>query len=276
MKYFATIILFFLFSNTALSTQRAYHNYLYRHSNFSFCFNGHYPFDSIEYLYYKGLSSTLNEYIISRVNNGSLKNRKFEIKTGCEIFGGHPSIEVSRNKRGYFVFIHGSTNLFQMVEIINYFSSNAWKSFCYNVEKTDPVIALSTFNTILGSVIEDPDLRLFDHKEKTVWELDSLKMIYRMDKLFYELGGMTLNFQPSPPLPAKLKDRYFFVNNGHIQVFEKGTIILEQMIPDYDNTEPLLYTMEAYRKWLNIFYDGHPIFSYAYHNNRFFKIQSEP
>jgi len=276
MKYFATIILFFLFSNTALSTQRAYHNYLYPYSNFSFCFNGHYPFDSIEYLYYKGLSSTLNEYIISRVNNGSLKNRKFEIQTGCEIFGGHPSIEVSRNKRGYFVFIHGSTNLYQMAKIINYFSSNAWKSFCYNIEKTDPIIALSTFNTILNNVVEDPDLRFFDHKEKTVWELDNLKMIYHMDKLFYEIDGMTLNFQPSPPLPAKLKDRYFFVNNGRIQVFEKGTIILEQMIPDYDNTEPLLYTMEAYRKWLNFFYGGHPIFSYAYHNNRFYKIQSEP
>lgn len=276
MKYFATIILFFLFSNTALSTQRAHHNYLYDHSNFSFCFNGHYPSDAVEYLYYKGLSSTLNEYIKSMTNKGYLENKKFEIQAGCEIFGGHPSIEVSRNKNGYFMFIHGSTNLYQLVQITNYFSSSAWQSFCYDIEKVNPVIALKTFNTILNNVIGAPDLRFFSHKETTVWKLDNLKMIYQMDKLFYELNGMTLHFKPSSPLPVKLIGRYFFVNNGQIQVFENGTVVAEQMIPDYDNNEPLLYTMEAYRKWLNFFYDGHPILSYSYHNNKFYRVKGEP
>ncbi|UCD30919.1 MAG: hypothetical protein JSV38_08830, partial [Desulfobacterales bacterium] len=201
-----------------------------------------------------------------RVQESYLTNRKFEIQTGCEIFGGHPSIEVSRNKRGYFVFIHGATNLYQMVSIINYFSSDDWESFCYNVEKVNPIIALRTFKTILSNAIEDPDLKFFNHKEKTVWELDRLKMIYRMDTLVYELNGSTLHFKPSFPLPAKLKDRYFFVNNGRIQVFEKGSIISEQVIPDYDNNEALLYTMAAYRKWLNFFYAGQPILSYEYHN----------
>ena len=125
-------------------------------------------------------------------------------------------------------------------------------------------------------MVGDPDLGFFDHKEKIVWELDALKLIYRNDELFFELNGSELNFQPCSPLPAKLKDRYFFVNTGRIQVFEKGAIILEQTIPDYDNTEPLLYAMEAYRKWLNFFYDGSPILSYSYHNNRFYSIKSKP
>lgn len=275
MKYFATIILFFLFSNTAFSTQRAYHNYLYGYSNFSFCFNGHYPYDSVEYLYYKGLSSILNEYIMEKVKTGYVKNRKFEIQAGCEIFGGHPSIEVSRNKNGHFVFIHGPTNLYQLVKIINYFSASDWKSFCYNIETVDPIIALRTFNKNLNHVIGDPAPSFFNNKEKIVWELDNLKIIYRMDELFYELNGIELNFQPCSPLPVKLNDRYFFVNVGRIQVFEKGKIVLEQIIPDFDNTEPLLYTMEAYRKWLNFYYDGSPILSYSYHNNRFYQIKSK-
>ena len=86
MKYLYSVIIIFVFSVNAGATERAYHNYIYSNLNFSFCYNftSH---DPVEYLYYKGLSTLLNEYIKEKIENGDLDNKKLEIQAGCTLFG---------------------------------------------------------------------------------------------------------------------------------------------------------------------------------------------
>lgn len=274
MKYLYSVIIIFVFSVNAGATERAYHNYIYSNLNFSFCYNltSH---DPVEYLYYKGLSTLLNEYIKEKIENGGLDKKKLEIQAGCTLFGIYPAIEISRNKNGYFVFIHGDTNLNQLVRIVNYFASKDWESFCYNYENVSPKVALKLFNTILDKVVGTPQLEFIENKSIKVWEVGSLQIMYKPDELFYQFNEKVLNFKPSNPLPAKLQDRYFYVINNKIQVVEEDKIILEQTIPDYDDIMPYLYTIESYWKWLNVYYREDPILSYSYEKNRFYKIQND-
>jgi len=273
MKYLYSTIILFVFSVNSGATEREYHNYIYSNLNFSFCYNFT-SYDPVEYLYYKGLTTLLNEYIREKIENGDLDNKKFEIQAGCTIFGIYPAIEISRNKNGYFVFIHGDTNFNQLVRIISYFVSSDWKSFCYDYENVNPKVALKIFNTVLDKIVGTPLLE-FNKKSVKVWEVGSLQIMYKPDELFYQFNGNLLNFKPSNPLPAKLHNRYFYIIHNKIQVVEEDKIILEQTIPDYDDIMPYYYRMESYRKWLNVYYRGDPILSYSYEKNRLYKIQND-
>ena len=110
MKYLYSVIIIFVFSVNAGATEKAYHNYIYSNLNFSFCYNftSH---DPVEYLYYKGLSTLLNEYIKEKIENGDLDKKKLEIQAGCTLFGIYPAIEISRNKNGYFVAVRENNQI---------------------------------------------------------------------------------------------------------------------------------------------------------------------
>ncbi len=273
MKYLYSAIIILFFSINAGATQRLYHNFIHSNLNYSFCFNLT-SYDPVEHLYYEGLSTLLNEYIVEKLRKGDLDNRKFEIQTGCILFGGHPSVEISRNKRGRFIFIHGDTNLYQLVRIVDYFVSEDWESFCYDFESVNPKVALKTFNRILDKVVGTPDLTFFEDKSMPVWAVGNLQIVYKPDGLFYRFNEKALNLKPSNPLPAKLKDRYFFVKNNTIQVVQEDKIILECKIPDFDEINTYLYSMKSYGGWLNIYYNQRPILSYSYKKNIFYKIRN--
>ena len=273
MKYLYPVIFIILVSINAEATERSYYNYIHRNLNFSICYNLT-SYDPVEYLYYKGLSTLLEEYIFEVVRKGRVDNRKFEIQAGCTLFGGHPSIEISRNKKGFFAFIHGDINLYQLVRVVNYFASKNWKSFCYDVENVDPKVALKTFNKILDKYVGNPQLDFFENKSIQVWAAGGLQIVYKPDGLFYKFNDKDLKIKPSNPLPAKLKNRYFIVKNQKIQVIEEDKIILEYKIPDFDEIMPFSYRMKSYRKWLDVYYEQKPILSYSYEKNRFYKIQN--
>lgn len=274
VKYLYAIVFILFLSFNSHATERGYNHYLYSNLNFSFCYNIT-SYDPVEYLYYKGLSEVLNEYIIDQVQKRDLINSKFEIRAGCTIFGGHPSIEISRNRNGNFIFIHGDTNLFQLVRIINYFSSNDWASFCYNSEQVTPQVALKTFNKILDGRVGESGLDFFKNKKIGIWELGDLKIIYEDDQIHYRFKDTRLNYNIYYPLPVKLGDRYFFIKDDTVQVFEAGKIILEEKIPGFDDTMPYRYSMQAYKKWCNLYYESKPVLSYSYAGNQFYKINRD-
>ena len=274
MKYLYSVLFILCFSFNSLATERVYNHYLHSNLNFSFCYNVT-SYDPVEFLYYRGLSKVLNEYIIDKAQQKNLNSNKFEIQAGCTIFGGHPSIEISRNRNGNFIFIHGDTNLSQLVRIIDYFFSNDWASFCYDNDQVNPQSALKSFNKILDDRVRESDLGFFQNKKIIVWELSDLKIIYENDKMYYQFKDTRLNYKLYYPLPVKLGNRYFFVENDIIQVFEAGKIILEESIPDLDDAMPYRYSMKAYKKWCNFYYEDKPVLSYSYAENRFYVISKE-
>ena len=107
-------------------------------------------------------------------------------------------------RNGNFVFIHGDTNLSQLVRIINYFSSKDWASFCYDNEQVNPQVALNTFNEILNDRASKPGKDFFTDKKEIIWELGDYKIIYQNDDLYYQYKNTRLkyklyytqNFQP--------------------------------------------------------------------------------
>ena len=274
MKCLFTTIIIFAFSLNAGATERAFHNYVHSNLNFSFCYELT-SYDPEERLYYRGLSALLNEYIRQKTANGGLDNRKFEIQAGCTTFGIHPAVEVSRSKRGYYVFIHGDIIFKRLVRIVDYFASKDWRSFCYDYESVKPEVAVKLFDAQVDEVLGAFEPGSIENKSIGVWELGGLHIMYRPDELYYQFNGSPSSFRQAHTLPVKLDDRYFYVTDGAIQVIEEGRVVLEQLIPDYDDIMPYLYSMKSYRKWVNVYYREDPILSYSYEANRFFSIQND-
>ena len=271
MKYLYSVLFILFFSFNSHATERGHNHYLYSNLNFSFFYNIT-SFDPIEYIYYKGLSKVLNDYIIEKNQKKGTPDNRFEIRAGCTLFGGHPSIEISRNRNGNFIFIHGDTNLSQLVKIIDYFSSNAWASFCYDSDQVSPQVALKTFNRIIDERVGKVNLDFFHNQKIIVWALSDLKIIYEDDKMYYQFEDTRLNYKLYYPLPVKLGNNYFFVKNNLIQVFEKEKLLLEENIPGFDDTMPYRYSMKAYKEWVNLYYEGKPVLSYSSAKNIFYRI----
>lgn len=273
MKKISPILVFLLLSAYhANSTVETFRHFIYPNLNFSICYN-HSQWEPIHVLYYKGLSQLLNEYISHKVKNSELESKKFEIQILSAVFGSNQEIEISQNKNGYFVFIHGNTNLTYLVKVVNYFVSDNWQSFCFRSSNRDAKKrALDTFNKILKSV-GTPNMDFFESKKAILWELDELQIAFENDQLNYYLSGKKLFFQPSSPLPAKLNDRFFLAGNDSIHVFENNKEILKDRIPMQKNATQDCYSLKVDNTRLYLYCFDRPILRYSHEENKFFNMK---
>jgi hypothetical protein len=228
-------------------------------------------------LHYKGMTKVLNDFVVDLIDKGKLKNKKFEISAGGKDFGGTPSIEVSQNESSYFVIIHGEFTLKRMVRIIYYFASPDWNSFCTDRKEISAEYnkqLSKTFDRILDAHVKDTDMSFFVDKEVEVLTIDSLKIKYAADSLFYELNGLRLKERPDNPIPIKLKNRFFITNNDIIVVYENGKPISSSKIPHCLDCVHSLYWQPG-SEWLNLLNDGKYLLSYSYKKNKFFNVYKD-
>lgn len=262
----------------SFSTEREYENYCHSRLNFSFCCNASYP-DLKTIWYYKGVSSVLNDYIENKISNSELEDKVFEIQIGCGIFGGHPSIEISQNSSKYFVFIHGMTDLKYLTRIIEYFAHPDYESFVIEAKDTDELMrknenALVAFNDRLNISVPNIDMSFFKDRIDTVFKLEKLRIDYSADKLKMYIDSKLIGSNFKIPCPVLLADNYIVNVSDTLKVFNSlGEEINEFSINKNEGEIDSNYEMNAYSKWMNLYYFDKPIISYSAHGNKFYRLK---
>lgn len=261
---------------SSFSTVRVNENYCYTKLNFSFCYNQ--P-DLKTIWYYKGVSSVLNDYIENKIRNSELEDKVFEIQVGCWAFGGHPSIELSQNSSKYFVFIHGSTDLKYLTRIIEYFAYSDYESFVIEAKNTDELMrknenALKVFNDRLDKCVSNIDMSFFNDRVDTVFKLGKLRIDYSDDKLQMYIDSKLIGSNFKIPCPVKLADNYIVNISDTLKVFNSLGKEINQFSTNKSEGEiDSDYEMNAYSKWMNLYYFDKPIISYSIKNNKFYRLK---
>lgn len=198
--------------------------FLYPNLNFSYCSN-HGRRSDTDMLYSIGLMEALNEYLGRKRAEGTLQEKKFEI-TYIDPIGdaGQPEIEVSQNRRGYYITSRNSSdlNLRHLVQLVEYFASENWRSFCCYGYGRGPESIRKRFESILDREVGQPDMSFFDGRRSVVFEIGDLQVVYENDRLFYSLAGKRLDLEPGDPTPCKVQNRLRFGSRNFIHVYANG------------------------------------------------------
>ncbi|MDH5380515.1 MAG: hypothetical protein OEW75_06675 [Cyclobacteriaceae bacterium] len=243
----------------------------------SFCFN-YSDYDLQQIWYYEGVSALLNEYICEKVDNGELQNKKFEISLGCIIFGGHPSIHISKSSQAYYVFVHDEPNLEYIARIIDEFTIPKWQSFTYH---NDPdkmeldTVMKKRYNHRLDRNVPKPNLSFFKNKSVPLIQLDELCLDFFETDLRLTIHDKVIDGEVVQP-PLKVRDRYVVNINDTLKIIDNlGNVLKEIAIikPSYSMDSEFI--MKVFGNWVNYYYWKTPLISYNYENNRFYRVDRE-
>jgi len=282
MKKIFLILLFGSIFHTSNASFRSYHHYDYPYLNLSYCGNQLiYHQDYI--LYYEGLSMLLHDYIQYQIQMAQLPPKKFYIEIGCIEFGGHPAIEISQSKTGYHIFLHDRPNLTYLARLIDYFASPNWASFVIQFKDDTKVehqntIAFKKFNQLLDVTIPKELPTFFDGKHLELFRDGQLSIHYRHDQLELIIGEQLISMGFQQALPVKLADRYLFVQQNAMKVFnQSGKLLVSRLI--WPNQIPHHTTrklqLKAYTKWVNLYEDGIPIMTYSLEKDALYLVPTK-
>ncbi|MCB9198138.1 MAG: hypothetical protein H6600_06750 [Flavobacteriales bacterium] len=233
--------------------------------------------DRLEW-HYEGLSKQLNEFLETKIKNGELDDKKFNINywlydvSTCDCC----PIEISQNKNGYYLAVVGDElSLHRIVQIINYFSSNYWESFVCKEPKKYQDVADKTLFHILDKTVGDPDLSFFKSKSTTVFELNDLRIDYRNDSLVVSINGNQvkekINFKGASVPPVSLGEYYIVASYDSIYVYD-GVKVINSCSRQLINNG--LSKMKSHNKWMNYYDEYDCVLSYSLEKNRFYYLKN--
>lgn len=239
--------------------------------------NLHYRYENqIQFLLFKSIGQELNSYLAS-IENKLIKNITFDIMI-AEWTEEFKSIELYRYKHNrYNCFINShyqEINFQYLAMIVNYCMSEEWKSFCYNEEKITQKKAIQVFNNRIRNTYES-----LDYKRISIiaWELDECAILFENDTLNVYLNDNKL-FLANTVLPAKIQDRFIFINSNRFIVYENNQIVLNKAVTD----EQLTYDghsdypeMQIFKKWININNGIGNSLSYSYEKNKLYLLNQQ-
>ena len=233
MAKILAIILTTLTSLTINATKTVSLIYNYKHLDFTVGYNdgNHNNGDKIEW-YYKGMSEQLHQYIQKKIENGALNNKKFNISFWLfpvSIYECCP-VELSQSKNGYYVsIVETEPPLVDMVEIINYFTSEKWESFVCKEPKKHQNIANATLFTRMDSIVGKPNLNFFKDKKTIVFDLKDLNIIYEQDSLVLTIDNswidVNINFTGASVPPTMLGNYYIIATDEYLYVYDKTALV---------------------------------------------------
>lgn len=274
-----TVVFFLIYgiNISSSASERLYEYYNHSHLSLSLCYN-YTDYNSKLIMKYKGVSSVLNEYIVTKIKDNELENKNLEIDIGCEIFGSHPSIEVTQSDSLNYIFIHSLPSLQYLVRVVNYFGSPSWEPFVIQAKNVDELMmtndpALKCFNEILDKQVPRVDMTFFEDQKFKVQETGELSIVYYEDNLQLIIGKNNIGSDFGNPTPVRLINRYFIVRNDSIYVFNSiGDVI--NKFPTYRKESDLdgEFQMKSYSTWMNFYHWDKTKISYSYEKNRFYYL----
>ncbi len=273
--------IFFSLSGNCYSTVEV--TKCFTHSHLNFCLSySHCEWEGERTFYYQGVSTVLNEYIARKVENGQLANKKINVEILSRVFGFLIPTQVSQNANGYYIFIHGHTNLEYLVRLVDYFASDNWQSFCIDWKRCEEkyrdqanaIKVIENFNRIVSRNTHPPDLTFVEGKMVTVWQKEDARICYSNDEVYYLLGDVRLNFKPGRILPCKMKDRYFVPREDTLLVYQGSVIANRHPIEHLSETvDCFSLRMIVHSDWMNFYRGNEPILSYSYSKNTFYRLK---
>lgn len=268
MKKILTLILL-LASFQALPSHRHFEYYSHEFLDLSYCSNYTSNYEAKQYLYYKGLSIHLNLYIKQQVEANLLPAKKFQVQLGCKDFGGHPAIDISQSSTENYIAIHGDANLSYLIRIVDYFASEHWKSFTYDMDKVDSNVAKKTFNLLLEKYTSEKKTSSFEPVK--VWRKEGFWIEFVNDQLILKSAdGISFdNFQA--PWLVTFKNGFAICQNNQIKFFSNGKLV--ETIPFKDEGVGV-FEMRAFNKWVNVYSGNKAIISYSIEKQQAFDLRA--
>ncbi len=231
--------------------------------------------DNLKELHYKALTKNLNEFTSALKAQGKLDKGKVKFEIMDAIWmDKSTSIQMYRHAKGYYC----ATNaLLQPVtetylrNIIRYFASENWKSFCYDNSKVSGKTALSIFNQILfnqnsTSISESPSPII-------VKQLKHTNVTFSKGNLSCTWNGKNLGI-PKYFLPFSHQGLDFLCTNNTIQVIKENETINSITLTHHEFTANQFYQSrcERFKKWVNFKSQWKCYVSYSIEDNKFYKL----
>ena len=184
-----------------------------------------------------------------------------------------PEIEVSQNRRGYYITSRNSSNLnlYDLVRLVEYFASKNWQSFCcYRPYLTmTPESARNRLARILDREVGQPDMSFFQGRRAVVFEVGDLQIVYENDRVFYSLASRRLDLEPADPAPVKVGNRYLFGSKDFLHVYENGVEVRRVPKPKSWTPDGFPCRARVHSKGVHLGCgEGTPL-AYSYEKNQF-------
>ena len=272
---FAILLLLLMSAGNIRATNCSDQLFMEKHVNLNLCQN--YARDNALSLQYKARTRALSDYVALKIEQGKLKDKKFEISIYDPILS-HPHVELSQSKKAYYVLIGGNfPNLEELMVIVDRFTAPDFKyidinhlNFDNEEDREKEHKRLERFyNRQLSE--EDKQLKL----EHTVWQSGMLSIHYQSDKLSYIMSNDTLPVTVTT-VPAVIRDRYIIPtavdDTDYFLVYQDSVQIKQFKLPvAFYNGR---FEGYVYDKWINFaYYDEHIYYSYSYDENRFYYFE---
>ena len=257
--------------STRLSATPELQRYTYEREHLSIEIIYRYKND-IKKLYFESLTENLNDYLDILKSQGKLNRGKihFEIMTAIWM-DKSIGIEMYRYKSGYYCWLNGLVQPITqkyLTEIIDYFTSDTWESFCYNESLASPLQALTIFNKRIASKTPGKTF-----KSKKVMELNYVSVHFQNDSLICKSLNRKYG-QVKHLLPFSKNLRDFITCGETIYVIEKNEIINQIELTDLKFTGGFYEQcwVEVFPKWINFGNRDGFFLSYSTEENRFYKL----
>jgi len=264
-----TIVLSFLtfvYPSTAKATVEVFEHFQHQHLNLSFGFNHSESVDT-DVLYYKGVAEVLNAYIDQQIAQGKLIDKTFEIKVGSGIFGGIPEINLSQNSNGYFVRIHGYSNLNFLLRLVDYFAHSDYTSFIYRWKTEDENIWYSEqFKLTLNRTV--PNVPSFEYNPIEVFRTNELSVNFEKGELAVYHYGKLLPIQLADPLPVSKNGLYFIASSTSVLCYEEQ---VEVARTEFKGISGDFSQMRLHKNWMNLYLYDQTI-SYCISEQKFYRL----
>lgn len=220
-------------------------------------------------LYYQNVCKDLNTEIAKLKEKGLLKRGKIEIRIMTAIWMDHDTgMEMYRFKSGYYCYINGvvqSTHREYLRNIVHYFASDSWESFCYNYDLAKPKVALAIFNRRLKTIQLPP----FDYIQK-LKDMNNVSFYYENGS--FSCRGEAIRIDSLETIiPFSHKNKDFVLDHDTLYVIENGKLI-NSVKSDFGRYYSSPF-QEQYMKWINFkTWDG-CFLSYNIPKNKFYILK---
>ncbi len=180
-------------------------------------------------------------------------------------------IEMYRYRNGYYCCLNGLIQPITqdyLTEIIDYFSSDSWESFCYNESLVSPELALEIFNKRIAL-----SNATINYKSRKVLELNYISINFENDSLICR--GLNRDFGQINYLLPFSKDSMDFITCGEtIYVIKNEVVINEIVLTNKDFTGGYFGQpwVENHPRWINFKNEKSFFLSYSVADNKFYKL----
>jgi hypothetical protein len=268
MRRLLLITALLLTATASRATECVDRTFTYDHLDFYLCQN-YSNYNETTSLLYKYRAQQLNRFIADLINNGQLKNKKFNIEIYDRALT-YNYINVSQSKYSYDIDCSGFLTFEEIAKIIFYFTQPGWKSFIYDPGKVKDQHKTRQKFIDLVNKYPLPGISAYTSDSISFWQLDDLSVKYNNDNINFYNSKQVLSFKPTSNLPVKIRDRYLFFQQDSIFVFQNGSVILTFKIPAVEEQD---YSVDKYDKWINIGFGTEDIlYSYSYDRNKFYSL----